>query len=48
MLVLNHAEKPRSCRKMLNSQQEWYIQKNDRNINELYATLAILQKAMIF
>ena len=29
-------------------QQEWYIQKNDRNINELYATLGILQKAMLF
>ena len=25
-----------------------YIQKDDRNIHELYATLAILQKAMIF
>ena len=34
---------PQSCWKMLNSQQEWYIQKNDRNINELYATVAILQ-----
>ncbi len=33
---------PQSCQKMLNSQQEWYIQKNDRNINELYATLAII------
>ena len=43
MLVLT----PQSCWKMLNSQQE-YIQKNDRNINELYATVAILQKAVIF
>ncbi len=34
--------------KMLNSQQEQCIQKNDRNIYELYATPAILPRAMIF